>query len=45
MKSRNDIDNNKISKILKKYDYSIDEKAINTVIFVEENFYKERYCK
>lgn len=41
--SLNDIENNEISKYLKEYDYSIYAKAVNTVIFISNQFYKERY--
>jgi len=35
-------ENNEISKYLKQYDYSIYAKAVNTVIFIENSFYKNR---
>jgi len=38
-----DIDNNEISKFLKEYNYSIYAKAVNTVFFISDEFYKERY--
>jgi len=41
--SLNDIENNEISKYLKGYDYSIYAKAVNTVIFISNQFYRERY--
>ncbi len=41
--SLNDIEKNEISEYLKEYDYSIYAKAVNTVIFINDNFYKERY--
>ena len=41
--SLNDIENNEISKYLKEYDYSIYAKAVNTVIFISNQFYKEKY--
>ena len=41
--SLNEIENNEISKYLKEYDYSIYAKAVNTVIFISDKFYKERY--
>jgi len=41
--SLSDIENNDISKFLKDYRYSIYAKAVNTVIFISDEFYKERY--
>jgi len=41
--SLNDIESNEISKYLKEYNYSIYAKAVNTVIFISDEFYKERY--
>lgn len=41
--SLNDIENNKISKYLKDFDYSLYAKAVNTVIFIQNNFLDERY--
>ena len=41
--SLSDIENNEISKYLKEYDYSIYAKAVNTVIFINNKFYNERY--
>ena len=38
-----DIDNNEISKFLKEYNYSIYAKAVNTVFFISDEFYEERY--
>ena len=35
--------NNEIAKFLKEFNYSIYAKAINTVIFISDEFYKERY--
>jgi len=42
--SLTDIENNEISKYLKGFDYSIYAKAVNTVIFISNQFYKGR-CK
>lgn len=41
--SLNEIEKNEISNYLKEYDYSIYAKAVNTVIFISNQFYKERY--
>jgi len=41
--SLNDIENNEISKYLKEYDYSIYAKTVNTVFFISDEFYKERF--
>ena len=41
--SLSDIENNEISKYLKEFDYSIYAKAVNTVIFISNQFYKEKY--
>lgn len=41
--SLKDIEENEISKYLKQFDYSIYAKAVNTVIFISDEFYKERY--
>ena len=43
--SLKDINNNEISKYLKKHNYSIYAKAVNTVIFISDRFYNERYEK
>jgi len=40
--SLSDIENNEISQYLEKYDYSIYAKAVNTVIFISNQFYYER---
>lgn len=41
--SLNDIEKNDISRYLKEFNYSIYAKAVNTVIFIENNFLNERY--
>jgi len=41
--SLSDIENNEISQYLEKYDYSIYAKAVNTVIFISNQFYNERF--
>jgi len=43
--SLKDIEDNEITKYLKQYDYSIYAKAVNTVIFISDRFYSERYKK
>lgn len=43
--SLKDIENNEISEYLKQYDYSIYAKAVNTIVFVSDRFYNERYKK
>ena len=43
--SLKDIEDNEITKYLKQYDYSIYAKAVNTVIFISDRFYNERYEK
>ena len=42
--SLSDIENNEITKYLKQFGYSVYAKAINTVIFISYEFYKEK-CK
>ena len=41
--SFSDIENNKITKYLLQYNYSIYSKAINTVIFIDNTFSAEKY--
>ena len=41
--SLDDIDNNEITKYLKKFNYSIHSKAVNSLIFVSNEFYSKRY--
>ena len=41
--SLNDIEKNEISEYLKEYDYSIYAKAVNTVVFISDKFFRERY--
>jgi FkbM family methyltransferase len=41
--SLSDIENNEISLFLKEFNYSIYAKAVNTVIFIRDEFYRERY--
>jgi len=41
--SLSDIGNNDISVYLKQFNYSIYAKAVNTVIFIDDAFYSERY--
>lgn len=41
--SLSDIENNEITQYLKQFEYSIYAKAVNTVIFISDEFYKERY--
>lgn len=41
--SLSDIENNDISKFLKDHRYSIYAKTVNTVIFISNEFYKEKY--
>lgn len=43
--SLSDIENDKISKFLKGLNYCVYAKAVNTVFFIENNFYKERFDK
>lgn len=43
--SLKDIEYNEISDYLKQYNYSIYAKAVNTIIFVSDRFYNERYKK
>jgi FkbM family methyltransferase len=38
-----DIENNDITVYLKQFNYSIYAKTVNTVIFIHDTFYKERY--
>lgn len=38
-----ELQNNKITDYLKEYNYSIYAKAVNTVIFIENDFLNERY--
>jgi len=40
--SLSDIDNNEISILLKKFNYLIYAKAVNTVIFIEKDFLEEK---
>jgi FkbM family methyltransferase len=40
-----DIDNNEITKHLQQFNYSIYAKAVNTVIFIRDEFYTGRYNK
>jgi FkbM family methyltransferase len=37
-----DIENNEISKYLKSFHYSVYAKAVNTVLFIQEEFYRSR---
>ena len=41
--SLSDIENNEITQYLKQFEYAIYAKAVNTVIFISDEFYKERY--
>ena len=41
--SLSNVEENEISIFLKDYSYSIYAKAVNTVIFISDEFYKERY--
>lgn len=41
--SLKNIEDNEIAKYLKKFDYTIYAKAVNTVIFISDEFYRERY--
>lgn len=41
--SLSNIEENEIAKFLRDFNYSVYAKAINTVIFISEEFYKERY--
>lgn len=43
--SLKDIEENEITTYLEQYDYSIYAKAVNTVIFIENKFYMNRYMK
>jgi len=43
--SLSDIQNNEISKYLKNFNYSIYAKAVNTIIFIKDEFYQLRYSK
>ena len=43
--SLSDIEKNEISKYLKQFNYSIYAKAVNTVIFIKDDFYQQRYNK
>ena len=43
--SLKNIENNEITEYLQQYDYSIYAKAVNTIIFVSDIFYNERYKK
>jgi len=43
--SLSDIESNEISMFLKEKNYSIYAKAVNTVMFISDEFYKERYSK
>ena len=43
--SLKDIENNEISEYFKTIDYSIYAKAVNTIVFVSDRFYNERYKK
>ncbi len=40
-----EIENNEITKFLKEFDYFVYAKIVNTVIFVSDGFYKERFDK
>jgi FkbM family methyltransferase len=41
--SLSNIEENEITKFLRDFNYSVYAKAVNTVIFISEEFYKERY--
>jgi len=41
--SLSDIENDEIAKFLKAFDYSVYAKTVNTVIFINNEFYKKRY--
>jgi FkbM family methyltransferase len=41
--SLSNIEENEITKFLRDFNYSVYEKALNNVIFISEEFYKERY--
>lgn len=43
--SLSDIEKNEMSKYLKQFNYSIYAKAVNTVIFIKDEFYQQRYNK
>jgi FkbM family methyltransferase len=43
--SLEEMESNEITKFLKKYNYFVYAKAVNTVIFISDEFYNERYKK